>query len=459
MDTIEANVSLVRGMYANFTRGDITGLLEAISPSVEWSEPSNPFNPAAGTRHGYAGVVEWLRIGHEAEEILALESNESIAQDGMVVVIGHSRCRARRTGRVYETDFAHVVTVKDGQIRRFQEFFDTYAAADAFKPVRRAWWSRSMRLLALASVFGGFLLAFLALVQPWYARWGATDEEVAARLPGDAIISDATSQETRAITIDRPIERVWPWLAQLGQDRGGFYSFDALENLVGSKMPTGDVPLPDRQAWAVGERLWMYPPERAGGIGFAVLREYEPGRALAFGTHVPGAAEDVDTGSWTFALRKIDPWTTRLIIRWAQSSSSWLGRAFDRAILSPMHFVMERRTMIGLKEVAEYGSRARLANHAQVVLWVLTLGAVAVAKWLVLTSEHWVRALKLVAAAAALFAYLTLGQPSWIIGGALLAVLIAWTIRVARPAPPTPVHLNNLWPSNTGTTNTPIPSA
>jgi hypothetical protein len=316
-------------------------------------------------------------------------------------------------------------------------------------------WSR--RLLALGLVFAGLGVAFLLAIQPWYARWGATDDEVTMALPGDGIVTNPTSQDTRAITIDRPIERVWPWLAQLGQDRGGFYSFDLLENVVGCQMPVDDVLRPDRQSWAVGDRLWMYPPEKAGGIGFAVLREYDPGRALAFGTHVPGAPPSLDTGSWTFALRKIDPWTTRLIVRSkGEASPAWWGRAFDRAIFSPAHFVMERRTMIGLKEIAEQGSRSRLANHFQVVLWTLTIVVLGVAKLLVLTSEHWVRALKIVAMSAVLFAYLTLGQPPWIVGALLVAALMAWTRNVLRPPQAKLASLGGLWhehPTGLGTSS------
>lgn len=319
-------------------------------------------------------------------------------------------------------------------------------------------WSR--RLLALVFVFATLLMIFLLVVQPWYQRWGATDDEIAAPLPGDSIAINATSQDTRAITIDRPIDHVWPWLAQLGQDRGGFYSFDLLENLVGCEMPTDDLLRPSRQSWTVGERLWMYPPEKAGGIGFAVLREFDPGRALAFGTHVPGDTPSIDSGSWTFVLRKVDPWTTRLIVRSrAESSPTWWGRAFDRAIFSPAHFVMERRTMIGLKEVAELGSRSRLTNHLQVVLWTLTLIMLGVAKVLVLMTEHWVRALKVVLASAALFAYLTLAQPPWIVGAVLVAAVMAWTRNVARPPQANLASLGDLWTSHTGTTDTPARSA
>jgi hypothetical protein len=331
---------------------------------------------------------------------------------------------------------------------------------DKFLHTSRAVLGWSRRLLALGLLFGALLLVFLMLVQPWYQRWGATDEELGAPLPEDAIAIAATSQDTRAITIDRPIDRVWPWLAQLGQDRGGFYSFDLLENLVGCQMPIEDVLRPDRQTWTVGDRLWMYPPEKAGGIGFAVLREYDPGHALAFGTHVPGVSASIDSGSWTFVLRKIDPWSTRLIVRSrAESRPTLWGRAFDRLIFSPAHFVMERRTMIGLKEVAEEGSRSRLANHLQVVLWTLTLVMLGIAKLLVLTTEHWVRALKVVLSAAVLFAYLTLEQPPWFVGAVLVAALMVWTRNVARPPQAHVASLGDLWTSHTGTTDTPARSA
>lgn len=128
------NVRTVQEMYAAFARGDIAPLLGVISPDVEWAEPDNPFNPAGGTRHGHAGFMEWLQIGRAAEQILALESRRFLADDDTVAVIGYTKCLAKPTGRTYETDFVHLVTVKDGKITRFQEFFDTYAAGEAFRP-------------------------------------------------------------------------------------------------------------------------------------------------------------------------------------------------------------------------------------------------------------------------------------------------------------------------------------
>src|SRR5258708_7784175 len=95
--------------------------------------------------------------------------------------------------------------------------------------------STGSRLLMLAGVCTGLAVAFFALARPWYQHWGATEEEVWRSLPGDEIVAGAITQQTRAITIEAPADRVWAWLAQIGQDRGGFYSFDFLENLVGNR--------------------------------------------------------------------------------------------------------------------------------------------------------------------------------------------------------------------------------
>src|SRR5688500_2728148 len=133
------------------------------------------------------------------------------------------------------------------------------------------------RLFGLAGCFAALIGTFVIFVQPWFARWGATDYEVRKPLPGDEIIPSAASQETRAITINAPVAGVWPWLAQLGRDCGGFYSFDLLENLVGCEMPVVDRLLPERQEWKIGDKLWMYPETKAGGMGFATLRNFVPG--------------------------------------------------------------------------------------------------------------------------------------------------------------------------------------
>jgi ketosteroid isomerase-like protein len=128
-------IRTVQEVYAAFARRDVQAILVVLSPDVEWGEPANPFNPAAGTRHGHAGFLEWVKIGRASEEILALETRQLLADMESVAVVGHTKCLAKPTGKTYETDFVHLVTFKDGKIVRFQEFFDTYAAAEAFRPV------------------------------------------------------------------------------------------------------------------------------------------------------------------------------------------------------------------------------------------------------------------------------------------------------------------------------------
>jgi ketosteroid isomerase-like protein len=128
-------IRTVQEVYAAFARRDVQAILAVLSPDVEWGEPANPFNPAAGTRHGHAGFLEWLQIGRASEEILALETRQLLADMESVAVVGHTKCLAKPTGKTYETDFVHLVTFKGGKIVRFQEFFDTYAAAEAFRPV------------------------------------------------------------------------------------------------------------------------------------------------------------------------------------------------------------------------------------------------------------------------------------------------------------------------------------
>jgi ketosteroid isomerase-like protein len=127
------NVEIVQHVYTAFAKFDVNAILKMLSPDVVWGEPSNPLNPAAGTRHGHAGFLEWLNIGKQSEEILVLEPRKFLTDNDTVAVVGYTKCLAKVTGKSYETDFVHLVTIKDGKITRFQEFFDTYVAAEAFR--------------------------------------------------------------------------------------------------------------------------------------------------------------------------------------------------------------------------------------------------------------------------------------------------------------------------------------
>jgi uncharacterized protein len=127
------NIEIVKKLYEVFARRDINSILQLLSPDVEWGEPDNPHNPAAGTRHGHNGFLEWLNIGRQAEEILALEPKKFLTDIDTVAVVGYTKCIAKPTRKSYETDFVHLVTLKDGKVIRFKEFFDTYAAAEAFR--------------------------------------------------------------------------------------------------------------------------------------------------------------------------------------------------------------------------------------------------------------------------------------------------------------------------------------
>jgi hypothetical protein len=279
----------------------------------------------------------------------------------------------------------------------------------------------------LLGTFGLIFVAFLVFVRPWYLQWGSTEAEQQLVLPGDDIVRGDHTQNTRAITIHAPAEQIWPWLAQTGQDRGGFYSYDRLENLFGCEMPDPDALLPDKQHWQVGDKLWMYPPDKAGGQGFATLRVIVPGRVLAFGTRMFGTTlSEPENGAWIFALQPIDASTTRLLVRGhGTTARSLLGTAFDRSIFEPVHFAMERRMMIGIKGMAEGTPPSQLVDDLQIALWAITFVLIGITKGLVIFQDRWERPLAGFAASLIVFQILTLVQPHVLVGTFLVAAIAA----------------------------------
>src|SRR5437588_12622214 len=107
--------------------------------------------------------------------------------------------------------------------------------------------------LIVPAAAAGAGAAYWFLLRPRHLRWGATEAEASGPLPGDDLIPAAGPASTHAVTIHAPPEAVWPWVAQLGQNHAGFYSYTALENLLGCQMRNTHRIVPEWQQIRVGD--------------------------------------------------------------------------------------------------------------------------------------------------------------------------------------------------------------
>ena len=155
---------------------------------------------------------------------------------------------------------------------------------------------RRTRAIATAVAASGSIAALALSSRTRFLRWGATDEEIAAVQPGDELIRDANITATRAITIRRSPDVIWPWIAQIGQGRGGFYSYDSLENLVGFDIHSADRIVPEWQTLDVGDEVHLAPTVC---LKAAIV---EPGRALVLEGDLPIAQRPPFASTWAFIL-------------------------------------------------------------------------------------------------------------------------------------------------------------
>ena len=189
----------------------------------------------------------------------------------------------------------------------------------------------------IAPVCGAVLYALL-LRRP-ILTWGATDAEAASRLPGDELLEDADGVSTRAIEIRAPAAAVWPWLAQMGPSpRGGAYTYDRIENLLGLNMHSTERVLPEFQHPEIGVTI-------AFGANRMRLERIEPAHVLAW------RSED---GNWVWAFVLSESGgVTRLISRNRFRLPTLVAR-IGMAPMEPCSLVMERKMLLGIKQRAEH---------------------------------------------------------------------------------------------------------
>jgi hypothetical protein len=188
-------------------------------------------------------------------------------------------------------------------------------------------------------------------------RWGATKAEVAAAMPGDDAVQRAQFNATRAITIDAPPEHVWPWIAQLGYRRGGFYTYDLVDN-AGER--SADRIIEEYQHLEVGDLIPMFHEVRGLAIAYRV-DSFQPNEWMLW-VHRPHENEQPDS-TWSWQLQRLRDDRTRLVTRMKQDYR-WRtpGLAVFNLILMEFgDFAMERKMLRGIKARAERDLRG--ATH------------------------------------------------------------------------------------------------
>lgn len=296
-------------------------------------------------------------------------------------------------------------------------------------------------------IFGLVVLALVAastyaISSPWVSTWGATAEEAQSALPGDEVAPQATTHSTRAVTIEAFPEEVWPWLMQLGWGRGGFYSYNWIENLMGADLHNADRIHPEWQDLKVGDDIWMAPAGRYGESTKLQVAQIRPNRALVTGhplaDNASGAYKMAYKDSGAFVLQPTEEGNTRLIVRDRDDmgSENLLSAFFTNAIYRPGHFIMERGQMLGIKALAEgaQSERSVIERVSFVCVLAAALGLVA----MLFSRRRWPGAL-IVASVGTCLATLVffLWYPSVVFGIFLdLAVLgaLVWTYRPSKLA-------------------------
>lgn len=195
----------------------------------------------------------------------------------------------------------------------------------------------------LGAALAGWVVGYRYLLRERCLNWGATPEEATRELPGDDLLPRPDIVSTRAVTIDVGATAIWPWLAQLGPGRGGAYTYDWIENLLGLNMHSADDIVPEFQNLSVGDTFTL--GNNGPTMRVAIL---DPARALVFNS---------TDGHWIWAFALYpDGNGTRLVSRnrIAAPAASPPARLFNRLVMEPGSWVMERKMLLGIKQRAEH---------------------------------------------------------------------------------------------------------
>jgi hypothetical protein len=286
--------------------------------------------------------------------------------------------------------------------------------------------TKLLRLLGGIAIVAVILFTAFSLISTAILTWGATPEEAAGVWPGDEILPEPNLMWTHGITIHAPLEKTWPWIIQIGDTRGGFYSYTFVENLVAGKNLYHNA---DR---IVAE--WQNPKQGETIIDIMLaIKDYQPDAWML--------AESTDTlnemglrWTWGWNLSAIDAQNTRMVIR-MRIQGDMITNPLATFFVNVGGFVMEQNMMQGIKLRAEGHSEPPWIEAVEIVIWLATLLVGLTAAVLFITRKEWIAPLVVGIASVLLLIVLTFVQPAiWlriILASGLLAALW-WVFKERR---------------------------
>jgi hypothetical protein len=202
---------------------------------------------------------------------------------------------------------------------------------------------RTMKVLAVLVGLGLLVVVVVVSLTPWMDRWGATDQEIAATFPGDELLPSPASFVNRAVTIHATPEQIYPWIVQLGAERGGYYSYTWLETyLLNCPLVNADRIHSEWQGLRVGDEVKMC-PKQPGPPPYTVAL-IKPDQAVVLGHQENGKWVDL----WMFVIIPQPDSSSRLVLR---SRTNAVGGFWD--VIHPGIFTMERGMLLGIRDRAE----------------------------------------------------------------------------------------------------------
>lgn len=200
-----------------------------------------------------------------------------------------------------------------------------------------------LKIFGVLAVLGIFVIIVMFALLPWMDRWGASESEIVAILPGDELVPSPRISYTRAISIDTMPEEIYPWIVQLGAERGGMYSYEWFEtNILRCELINADRIHEEWQSLNVGDQVKMC-PGTSGPPPYEVAI-LEPDRAVILGHKENGGWIE----TWHFVLVPEANGSTRLILRSRSAAQGWF---WD--VIRPGEFIMARGMLLGIKARAE----------------------------------------------------------------------------------------------------------